>query len=181
MSARIRIAVLALAVAASCYTVVVPESRARLPELGLRGEVELEPKGAKRVAVFHSGVAGLANRYEVQIGEAFARYARKLLGSALAGTPGEDAVPAVVVRAELESATVLHFAVHLTASFEVELAGEAPFSLRYVVEGPRYFEAVSDTVESRAVVRALQRSAHDALVLALREFAEDLRERLASP
>jgi hypothetical protein len=129
------IVALALFLGACSHTVALqpaaPIQSAATPVL-MSATVSIPPKTANHVHIVRSGLAGFANTWDINVGEAIVDYSKAFFVNAV--TPGQDSV----IQIDLVSFDVRDFEARCQLSFTIQREGRDVFHKSYQGKGLGY-------------------------------------------
>ena len=126
---------LAVSLGACSHTVALqPAAPIRSPTTPvlLGATVSIPPKTANHVHTVRSGLAGFANTWDINVGEAISDYSKAFFANAI--TPGSDAV----IQIDLVSFDVRDFEARCELNFTVQREGRDVFQKSYQGKGLGY-------------------------------------------
>jgi len=179
-------ALVALWLASACHTIELAapaNPKVETPRSQTSASIVVEPSSRTLSYSFGGTSAGLANRFEVEVGETLMRYAEAYCARAFQS--GSE----LQLEVEIESFTIAEGAGQLVTRFTVRRDGETIFAPHYMVEGPPRPELPGSTglttgagvaaEGSTSVLReSLRRTLHDVLTLTLWTFFQELEAQL---
>ncbi len=160
---------LLLALLAGCYHVALTPPVPMVRETALLpARIEVPPTTAQTTYTFRSGLAGLANRWTIQVGQAVTDYAHAYLRDAF--PPGDPATLTV----DLTYFEVYNFAAHADLHFAVAAPNTVLFERTYTCVGQGHAgEVVS--AGAFAMKAAMRQTTDEALRSCFAQFLADAR------
>ncbi len=170
----------------ACHTISLPgptKPAISAQRSELTAEVILETSSREYSYSMGGASAGLAHRFEIEVGPTLVRYANAYCARAF--EPGAE----LMIRIDLKRFSVEGGAAHLLTEFEVLRAGEQVFAKSYDVSGPprpglpgnpnrELSVGVADVGSVGSTRESLRRTLHDVMTLTLGSFFSDLRPEL---
>jgi len=187
MNTHIKFLTLALLlIGCSCHSVSLPAPARPVisfPRSSLTASIAVEPESRELTHTLGGTSAGLAHRFEMEVGATLERYAEAYCARAF------EAGSELGIEVRIVSFTIAEGAGQLVTEFTVQRAGQPIFSPRYEVSGPprsglpgnRVVDAsvnVAAEGSTTATKESLRRTLHDVLTLTLSSFFEELRAQL---
>jgi hypothetical protein len=160
---------LLLALLAGCYHVALTPPAPVAPEAPLLpAHIEIPPATAQATYTLRSGLAGIANRWTIQIGRAVVDYAHAYLPNAF--PPGGPAT----VTVDLTYFEVYNFAAHADLHFMVAAPDGVLFERTYTCVGQGHAGAVV-AAGAFAMKAAMRETTDEALRSCFAQFLADAR------
>jgi len=154
---------------AGCYHVtlepIAPVAAERLP---IAARVDVPAATATAIYEVHSGMAGFANSWTIDVGKAIVQYAGAYLPNAF--MPGGD----VTVRVELATFDVHDFEAHAAMRFTVVRGEQAIYDKTYQCRGEGYAARVV-WGGAFAMKSAMRKTTDEALRMCFSQFLDDAR------
>lgn len=132
--------------------------------------VSIPPKTANHVHTVRSGLAGFANTWEINVGEAISDYSRAFFANTI--TPGSDAI----IQIDLVSFDVRDFEARCELNFTIQQEGREVFQKKYFGKGLGYAARVV-WGGAFAMKSSMRKTTDEALRSIFGQFLQDVTAR----